>query len=236
MYVIVEDAPVDSRGYVRQFEKEGIACVSLMSDDFHAWLSFASGADIEAIRGFVIGEIEQKKILADSIRNYCRAPVFAVVEDHSLDEKVDLLTANFDDVFQKAVHVKEILARSQAIWRRVQDPLLVKSETDAGRLKVFFNGRDPEIDGEPVAFPRRERQILEFLISNRSKRVTRAQIFSYIYGVFDNDVDEKAVECILSRLRKRLRTLLGFDPVDAKRFIGYQYVGIKFSDSAMTAS
>lgn len=227
MYVIVEQSLPGCRGYISDFSREGVASISLMPNDFRGWLSSAPSEDIAAVRGFVIGDLDERKLIAKAIRHYSPAPIFAMLEGYSLDETIDLLSSNFDDVFLKAVHVKEILAKSHAVWRRVQAAPNENAFSDDNRLRVFFNGRDIEVDGEVVVLPRRERQILEFLIENRSKRVTRSQIFSSIYGVFDNEVDETAVESHMSRLRKRLRSLLGLDPIDAKRFLGYQYQGVE---------
>ena len=90
-----------------------------------------------------------------------------------------------------------------------------------GAIRVFSDGRDPEINGETFALPRHERRILEYLIANRGRRVTKTQIFNAIYGIFDEEVEENVVESHISKLRKKLRKKLGVDPVDSKRFLGY---------------
>ncbi len=118
--------------------------------------------------------------------------------------------------------MREIVARTDAIWRRVNAS---NGPTESGRLKVFFDGRDPEIDGEPLPLPRRERHILEYLVKNNKRRVTKTQIFNTIYGIFNDDVDESVVEGHMSKLRKKLRLKIGFDVIDAKRYLGYQFVG-----------
>ena len=79
--------------------------------------------------------------------------------------------------------------------------------------------------GEVLELPRRERRILEYLVANRGKRVTKTQIFNAIYGIFDDNVDEVVVEGHISKLRKKLRLRLGRDVIDAKRYLGYQFVG-----------
>jgi len=42
-----------------------------------------------------------------------------------------------------------------------------------------------------------------------------------VYGIFDEDVDENVVESHISKLRKKLKHRLGYDPIDSKRFLGY---------------
>jgi DNA-binding response OmpR family regulator len=88
-------------------------------------------------------------------------------------------------------------------------------------MRVYFDGRDPEVGGTALPLPRRERRILEYLVQNQSKRVTKTQIFNAIYGLFDDEVEEDVVESHISKLRKKLRHRLGYDPIDSKRYLGY---------------
>jgi DNA-binding response OmpR family regulator len=55
-------------------------------------------------------------------------------------------------------------------------------------------------------------------------RVTKTQIFNSVYGLFSEDIDENVIESHVSKLRKRLRHRLGYDPVDSQRFLGYRLV------------
>jgi DNA-binding response OmpR family regulator len=180
---------------------------------------------MEAIQGFVLGSFEQRASYAESIRRHSKAPIIALSEVRSLEETLELFTAKFDDVVRKPVHVREILARSEAVWRRVNANSGKSSPNDSDRLKVFFDGRDPEIDGIPLALPRRERHILEYLVRKKGHRLTKKQIFDAVYGLYSDDVEDSVVEGHISKLRKKLRQRLGYDPIDAKRYIGYAYIG-----------
>jgi DNA-binding response OmpR family regulator len=126
-----------------------------------------------------------------------------------------------DDVVRKPIHVREILARIKAIRARTRG----RSEgTVLGDLRVFSDGRDPEIQGEVLPLPRRERRILEYLVNNMGCRVTKTQIFNSVYGLFSEDIDENVIESHISKLRKRLRHRLGYDPIDSQRFLGYRLI------------
>ena len=112
-------------------------------------------------------------------------------DNKSLDETLDLFAAGVDDVVRKPIHVREILARIRAIRARIH----VSGEgTVVGQLRVFSDGRDPEVKGEVLPLPRRERRILEYLVNNKDCRVTKTQIFNYVYGLFSDDIDENVVE------------------------------------------
>ena len=105
---------------------------------------------------------------------------------------------------------------------------LLRFEDDITEVELLAQvdglNRDPEIDGQPLPLPRRERRILEYLASNRGRRVTKTQVFNAIYGIFDEEVEENVVESHISKLRKKLREKLGHDPIDSKRFLGYRLV------------
>ena len=76
-----------------------------------------------------------------------------------------------------------------------------------------------------MELPRRELRILEFLARKQSRRVTKAQIFSTVYGLFDEAIDQNVIECHISKLRRRLRKRLGYDPIESQRHLGYRLVG-----------
>ncbi len=130
-------------------------------------------------------------------------------EQHSLENTLRLFESGFDDVIRKPVHIREILARITAIRRRAQEDA---SFTEIGAMRVFLDGRDPEIDGEPMPLPRRERRILEYLASNSGRRVTKTQVFNAIYGIFDEDVEENVVESHISQAAQEAARAAGFRP------------------------
>lgn len=218
MIVVVDERKLVKDGYTALFGREGIPSTGFDPVEFGEWVNTAADADIAAIEAFLIGQAEMTQELPRAIRDRSQAPVIAVSDQHSLDATLALFDCGVDDVVRKPVHPREILARAAAIRRRLS---VLTNFTDAGPIRVFSDGRDPEVSGEIFPLPRRERRILEYLIANRGRRVSKAQIFNAIYGIFDEEVEENVVESHISKLRKKLRKKLGFDPIDSKRFLGY---------------
>ncbi|GJD52816.1 Flagellar transcriptional regulator FtcR [Methylobacterium crusticola] len=227
MYFLVDARKSVHAGYKAGFDREGISSFALSPDEFGTWIRSASQGDLDAIQGFLLGDFAERARCAASIRRHSRAPIIALSDVRSLEQTLVLFDAGIDDVLPKPVHVREILARSEAIWRRVNGgrPAAGDVRAGPGRLKVFFDGRDPEIDGEPLALPRRERHILELLVRNRGRRLTKTQVFNGVYGVYSDGVEESVVEGHVSKLRKKLAQRLGHDPIEARRYIGYTFVG-----------
>ena len=221
MIVIVDERETVLNGYTSWFCREGVSATGLAPHDFRQWVNTAPQPDIGAVEAFLLGDFEDREEVPVKIKSRSAAAVIAMNDTKSLDDTLELFAAGVDDVVRKPVHVREILARINAISRRTNP---AGEAPVSGRLRVFADGRDPEIDGEPLPLPRRERRILEYLMANKGRRVTKAQIFNFVYGLFDDGIDENVIESHISKLRKRLRQRLGADPIDSQRFLGYRLV------------
>lgn len=219
MIVIVDERELVCQGYASLFAKEGHAVEKHDPNSFNQWVETARPDELEATDAFFIGQCAGDAELIRAVKSRTRQPLIALIETYNLAETLRLFEAGADDVVRKPVHARELLARI-AVIRRRQDALRLAVEV--GRLRVRLDGRDPEIDGQPFPLPRRERRILEYLASIGERRATKTQVFSAIYGVFEPDIDENVVESHISKLRKKLRSTLGFDPIDSKRFLGYR--------------
>ena len=219
MFVIVDERDVVTKGYSSWFDREGIASTGFCADEFREWVTTVGDIDLTAVEAFLLGDCAEREVLPRVIRGRSHAPVIAMNETPSLEQTLELFAAGVDDVVRKPIHVREILARVGAIRRRVNE----RAEyTAIGEMLVYADGRDPLVRGEVLPLPRRERRILEYLVANRGRRVSKSQIFSAIYGIFDEDVEENVVESHISKLRKKLRQRLGYDPIDSKRYLGYR--------------
>lgn len=221
MIVIVDERDIVKEGYSSLFGREGVASATFDASEFGEWVTSAAEDDLKSVRAFLLGDREAHAISPRILRERTTAPVIALSDQPSLENTLRLFEAGVDDVVRKPVHIREILARISAISRRSSDNA---NHAQIGPLRIFMDGRDPEIDGVPLPLPRRERRILEYLASNSGRRVTKTQVFNAIYGIFDEDVEENVVESHISKLRKKLREKLGFDPIDSKRFLGYRLI------------
>jgi DNA-binding response OmpR family regulator len=221
MIVIVDERQLVQDGFHSLFDREGVASAGFGPSEFGEWVESAADDDLKSVRAFLIGDCNSDMISPRRIRDRSGAPVIALSDQNSLENTLKLFEAGVDDVVRKPVHIREILARIAAIRRRAHEDA---NFTDVGAMRIYLDGRDPEIDGVALPLPRRERRILEYLASNSGRRVTKTQVFNAIYGIFDEEVEENVVESHISKLRKKLREKLGYDPIDSKRFLGYRLI------------
>ena len=219
MFVIIDDRKIVTSGYTSGFEREGVSSIGFRSPEFRDWMGAAPDSDLLTIEGFLLGSCEDRQSVPKIIRERCGAPLIAFSDVPSFEQTLNLFAVGVDDVVRQPVHVREIIARAGAIQRRAG------GQTDdcriIGSMRVFFDGRDPEVNGEPFVLPRRERRILEYLVRNQNKRVTKEKIFGFVYGFCNEEVEESVIESHISKLRKNLRARMGFDPIDSKRYVGY---------------
>lgn len=217
MFVIVDARETVAGGFAALFRRQGIAASGISPDDLGEWVGTAQAAELAAVEAVLVAGPAAGRDTLQLLRARLDAAVIAVLEDKSLDETLSLFAAGADDVVRKPIHAREVMARVAAIRRRGQN------EPEAvGEIVVHQDGRDPIVGGSPLPLPRRERRILELLMAHRGCRLSKSQIFNAVYGLFSEDIDESVVESHVSKLRKRLRQRLGYDPIDCQRFLGYR--------------
>ncbi|ACK49024.1 putative two component transcriptional regulator, winged helix family [Methylocella silvestris BL2] len=222
MLVIIDEREIVTAGYASRFGNEGVSSAGFCPEEFREWVATVAEGDLGAVEAFLLGDCRDRQAYPKMIKERSRAPVIAMNDAPCLEQTLDLFAAGVDDVVRKPIHVREILARVGAIKRRCD---IEVDSVALGDLRVFFDGRDPELNGRVLALPRRERRILEYLVNNRGRRVSKAQIFNSIYGIFDENVEENVVESHISKLRKKLRRQLGYDPINSVRYLGYRLDG-----------
>lgn len=223
MYIVVDQNEADLKGFNADFAKLGANCRSLNAAQFNSWLKNASEESLESVEGILIGPDSVRPDRLERIRKSTPAPIIALTERRELSATLDWLAAGADYVVCKPVHVREIMARADAARRHMRSATEPYCE---GPLVLYFNGTDPEVDGEPLSLPRRERDVLEYLVRNAGRRISKSQLFRAVYGSMSDEINEELVEAHVSKLRKKLRARLGKDVIESKRYLGYRYIGL----------
>ena len=182
MYVIIDDRDIVAGGYATGLDREGVSSAGIEAADFREWIGKTSNSDMRAIEASLIGDCGEREGLSRKIRQRWNAPVLCLNERHSLDDTLGLFPRASTMWCASPCMSAKSSRVVGAINRRV---LGDKGHVALGPLRVYFDGREPEVDGEPFPLPRRERRILEFLLRCRGRRVTKAQIFNAVYGLFD---------------------------------------------------
>jgi len=219
MIVIIDEKTRPLADYRSCFKKAGETTVEFTKDDFMCWIDNTDPQDTATIEGILVHVDTNELDSIKAVRKKTNTPIIALVDHPSLELTKCLYNNGVDDVVTMSVHCEELLIRMVAVKKR----LVQTSQEVCGKpIILYFDGRDPEVCGEPIQLPRRERRILEYLAMIKGRRASKSQLFGAIYGVFDEEIDENVIESHISKLRKKLRCKLGDDPIDSKRYLGYR--------------
>lgn len=153
-----------------------------------------------------------------------RPPVIVLTARGTLDDRVTGLDQGADDYLVKPTQLSEIAARLRAVARRPGHRAPTLLQCDA--LTLDPATRDVRVNGEAVRMSYRETALLEVLMRNFNRVVTREIIESNLYGASDA-VSPNAVEAVVSRLRKRLQGAPPNIQLHAIRGVGYMLGGQK---------
>ena len=142
-------------------------------------------------------------------------PILILTAKGRLEDKVEGLNSGADDYLVKPFAFDELLARIKALSRR---PKLSHGEKlNAGNLELNTNTYEVRKDGKEITLSRKEFGLLEYLLRNKGKVVSKDQIISHIWD-YEADVLPNTVEVFV----KYLRGKIGKDTIKTVRGFGYK--------------
>ena len=148
-----------------------------------------------------------------------RSPVLFLTAVSGLDDRVEGLLAGGDDYLGKPFAISEVLARLTALARR---PPLSEIQTilRVADLEMDLLSRRVSRAGTKVDLQRREFQLLEYLLRNVGRVVTRSMLLENIWE-YNFEPRTKIVETHISRLRSKINPDGGPDLIETIRGLGY---------------
>lgn len=145
----------------------------------------------------------------------CAVPVMLLTARDSVADRVNGLDIGADDYLSKPFDVDELFARLRSLLRRsagVSGPVLV-----AGELEIRPQNHEVTFKGETVVLPAKEAAVLELLVRNRGRFVTKSRLAEGVYS-WGEEAGSNTVEVYISHLRKQF----GSDSIETLRGVGYR--------------
>jgi two-component system, OmpR family, response regulator len=131
-----------------------------------------------------------------------RTPVLILSAKRSVDDRVRGLQAGGDDYLTKPFAFAELLARLHALIRRATGTTEPTRLSHAD-LTLDLLSRRVERDGRPIELRPREFALLEYLLRNAGRVVTKTMILSHVWG-YSFDPGTNVVDVLVSRLRDKI--------------------------------
>src|SRR5215467_135582 len=159
-----------------------------------------------------------------ALRTRSNVPIIIVTARDSEVDKVVGLELGADDYVTKPFSSRELVARIRAVLRRGGDTDdLVANALEAGPVRMDVERHTVAVDGETVSLPLKEFDLLELLLRNAGRVLTRGQLIDRVWGA-DYVGDTKTLDVHVKRLRSKIEP----DPANPKYLVTVRGLGYKF--------
>ncbi len=146
-------------------------------------------------------------------------PILILTARGSWQEKVEGLESGADDYLVKPFHFEELLARINALLRRAAGH--ASPEVECGPIRLDTFRQQVTLNGAAVELTAYEYKVLEYLVLNRDKVISKTELTEHIYDQ-DFDRDSNVIEVFIRRLRRKLDPEGEHDPIETLRGRGYR--------------
>ena len=170
--------------------------------------------------------------LCRTIRKTSTLPIIMLTARGDVMDRVVGLELGADDYLPKPFEPRELLARIQTVLRRTAAAPVAMASPPSGSLR--FDGIEIDLDrrsvrrqGTPVELTSTEFELLALLAAAPGKVFSRDDILARLRGLSGRtaeDIHSRAVDILVSRLRKKLEPL---DAIHTLRNVGYLFAGVR---------
>jgi two-component system response regulator RegX3 len=224
--LLVEDEASLSEPLAFLLQKEGYS-VSIAEDGRRAVELFTQGEFNLVLLDLMLPELSGVEVCR-AIRGSSQVPIIMLTAKDSEVDIVVGLELGADDYVTKPYSSRELLARIKAVLRRqapseAGDDSLLKS----GHLMLDSDRHTLTVNGNMTAMPLKEFELLEYLMRNAGRVLTRGQIIDRIWGS-DYFGDTKTLDVHIKRIRSRIEV----DPANPELILTVRGLGYRFEDAS----
>ncbi len=220
--LVVEDERSLREPLVYLLEKEGYEVVEAEDGAKAIKLFEAGGADI-ILLDLMLPEINGNEVCR-IIRQTSAVPIIMLTAKDSEIDKVVGLEIGADDYVTKPYSTRELLARMKAVLRRKVEPSLVSTGLlEAGSIRMDVERHIVTVNGNKVSMPLKEFELLELLLENVNRVLTRGQIIDRVWGS-NYYGDTKTLDVHIKRIRSKIED----DPARPVHLMTVRGLGYKF--------
>ncbi len=200
--LIVEDEPKLAE-FIKKGLEENSATVDVVYDGQVGKIMATSNQyDV------LIIDVNLPKINGYDLTNQLRAenintPILMLTAMGSLSDKLTGFESGADDYLVKPFEFRELLARLRALQRRISDSFSASSILKISNLELDLNEKVARRDGKKIELTAREFGLLEYLIRNRGKVVSRVDIAENVWDIHF-DTGTNTIDVYVNFLRKKI--------------------------------
>jgi two-component system, OmpR family, response regulator RegX3 len=219
--LVVEDEESFSDALSYMLRKEGFE-VSVAPTGPDALKSFEHGGADLVLLDLMLPGLTGTEVCRE-LRSRSNVPVIMLTAKDSEVDKVVGLELGADDYVTKPYSARELVARIRAVLRRLAEPEdLAPATLEAGPVRMDVDRHVVSVSGEPVPMPLKEFELLELLLRNAGRVLTRGQLIDRVWGS-DYVGDTKTLDVHVKRLRAKVEP----DPANPKYLLTVRGLGYK---------
>ncbi|MBM7052248.1 MULTISPECIES: response regulator transcription factor [unclassified Rothia (in: high G+C Gram-positive bacteria)] len=220
--LVVEDEESLSEPLAFLLGREGFE-VQVIDNGIDAVTEFErNGADLVLLDVMLPGQSGME--VCKQIRFTSTVPIIMLTAKDSEIDKVVGLELGADDYVTKPYSARELIARIRAVLRRRGDlEDVADSAIESGPVRMDIERHVVTVLGQPVSMPLKEFELLEMLLRNAGRVLTRSQLIDRVWGT-DYVGDTKTLDVHIKRLRSKVEP----DPSDPRYVVTVRGLGYKF--------
>jgi two-component system response regulator RegX3 len=200
--LIVEDEKSLSEPLAFLLEREGYE-VKVAKDGPSALRAFERHGTDLVLLDLMLPGIPGTEVCRE-IRSQSQVPIIMLTAKDSEVDIVVGLELGADDYVTKPYSTRELLARMRAVLRRRVEPDDDGSPViTAGQVRMDLERHTVSVRGEEISMPLKEYELLEFLVRNAGRVLTRGQLIDRVWGA-DYFGDTKTLDVHIKRIRSRI--------------------------------
>jgi len=158
------------------------------------------------------------------LRNRSSVPIIMLTAKDSEIDIVVGLELGADDYVTKPYSTRELLARIRAVLRRRTEAVdFDEAIIEGGRVRMDVDRHTVEVDGRPVPMPLKEFELLELLMRNAGRVLTRGQLIDRVWGS-DYFGDTKTLDVHIKRIRSKIEV----QPSEPVQLVTVRGLGYRF--------
>ena len=230
--LLVEDEKSIADGIIYNLKNEGLKVTHVDEGKIALDIFDEEHFDL-LILDIMLPEVSGLEI-CQSIRKSSNVPIIMLTAKDDENDKIRGLEMGADDYITKPFSVKELISRIKAVLRRTKNSELLNGldedinsakEINIGNIAMNPLRYEAKIDDEIIELRPREFELLYYLCENAGNIISRAKLFSKVWG-YSFAGNSKTLDVHIQRIRERIEV----NPKSPKRLITIRGVGYKLND------
>lgn len=216
--ILIVDDEEDMRHLTQMYlENSGFKCSH--AEDGEQALQVLQNEQIDLILLDIMMPKEDGFIVCEKIRQKSQVPIIFISAKGEEWDKVKGLQLGGDDYIVKPYNPGELIARIQAVLRRVGSGKNEKDCLKFGKIMIDRKARRVTVNGEPVQLTLKEFELLNTLVKHESQALSREQLLELVWGM-EYHGSLRTVDTHIKTLRLKLKTA---DYIHTVWGIGYKF-------------